>query len=352
VTVANYRYSTNFLRGAASLSVLIWHYQHFFYNDWAAFTIEDDWRRKQPFYRILFVLYENGYFAVQLFWCISGLVLCHAYISRDETNLTQYLTARFARLYPLHIFTLFVVVGLQILSKISLHSFQIYQANDLKNFLLNLGFIQSWTVNRELSFNAPTWSVSIEIAVYIIFYLSLNTLRKSKFTGSIIMLAVWTLVIHFHPSIFFAECLSYFLTGIAIWFATTKETLKNSIFFGAIASIISFLLLCKGSFNGQIAIVIVLVFLGSLLDRNPRILNKGHSKRFGDLTYSVFLWHTPIQILIVIAVLNFDVDRSLFVSPVFFVFYFSAVYLTAYFSFQLIETPMKKYLTDNILKSA
>ena len=341
MTVPQYRNSTNFLRGIASLSVLIWHYQHFFYSGQAAFTPDI-----QPLFNYLKVFYLNGYFAVQLFWCISGLVLCHAYIGKQQVNLRGYAMARFSRLYPLHITTLLVVAVLQILSKSLFNSYQIYFENDFKHFLLNSFFIQSWGLQKGFSFNAPSWSVSIEIAVYILFFIFLKTLRRTRLIGSIAMIGFWTLVTSFYPTIFFSECLSYFLIGVSIWFATSKPTFRKSLLSGFLSSSVSYLLLSHGHLNKAAAIIITLVLTVSLLDRFPKMLNQKLFKRFGELTYSIFLWHIPLQLVIIISVLKFDIDQSIFESPIFLIAFLVTTYAIANISFVYIERPSKNYLTS------
>ena len=59
----------------------------------------------------------NGYLAVDLFFLISGFVICHVYQQRFARSVSMakflgFVRARFARLYPMHIATLaFLVVG-------------------------------------------------------------------------------------------------------------------------------------------------------------------------------------------------------------------------------------------------
>ena len=300
----------------------------------------------QPLFNYLKVFYLNGYFAVQLFWCISGLVLCHAYIGKQQVNLRGYAMARFSRLYPLHITTLVVVAIMQNLSQSLFGTFQVYFENDLKHFLLNLFFIQSWGLQNDYSFNAPSWSVSVEIAVYILFFVCLRTLRRTKLIGSIAMLGLWTLVTSFYPTIFFGECLSYFLIGVSIWFATSKATFKKSLLIGLLSSSGSYLLLSRGQIINAAAIIITLVFAASLLDRFPTMLNQKLFKRFGELTYSVFLWHIPLQLVIIISVIKFDIDRSIYTSPIFLVAFLVATYTIGNFSFTYIEKPSREYLTS------
>ena len=159
--------ATNFLRGIAALSVLLWHYQHFFFANPSTFD-----RSQQPFYSLFKTFYINGHLAVQLFWAVSGFVLCHSYMSRTDTRWRQFFWARFARLYPLHLITLTTVAALQLINQRVLGSYRIYDYNDLKHFVFNVFFMQGWGFNDGFSFNAPTWSVSVEIVVYIIFFFS------------------------------------------------------------------------------------------------------------------------------------------------------------------------------------
>ena len=207
--------ATNFLRGIAALSVLIWHYQHFFFTDPNTFDVS-----QQPFYPLIQIFYLNGYFAVQLFWAISGFVLCHSYMSRTESSWRQFFWARFSRLYPLHLITLTTVAALQLLNQQILGSFSIYEYNDAKHFVFNVFFMQGWGFTDGFSFNAPTWSVSVEIVVYVMFFILLKTLKRTRLFGAIALLALWTYATKHIGNLFFAECLSYFLSGVAIWFAT------------------------------------------------------------------------------------------------------------------------------------
>jgi peptidoglycan/LPS O-acetylase OafA/YrhL len=279
-------------------------------------------------------------------------VLCHAYVGKQNVNLHGYAIARFARLYPLHLTTLFVVALLQIFSKSLFGSYQIYFENDFKHFLLNLFYIQSWGLEKDFSFNAPSWSVSVEITVYILFFIFLKTLRRTRLIGSLAMLGIWVLVTHFYPTIFFNECLSYFLIGVSIWFATTKSTFNKSLLCGLVSLTISYLLLTHGQVNTAAATIIALVFFASLMDRFPKILTQNVFKRFGELTYSVFLWHIPLQLVIIISVLKFEINQSIYESPIFLFAFVVATYAIANVSFVYIEQPSKKYLTSTFSSSS
>jgi hypothetical protein len=69
-------YGIDLMRSLAALTILVWHYQHFYMTAGVGFREESaniD-RTVQPFYSLLFPLYEYGFWAVQAFWAISGFV--------------------------------------------------------------------------------------------------------------------------------------------------------------------------------------------------------------------------------------------------------------------------------------
>lgn len=78
--------------------------------------------------------------------------------------------AWFVRLYLIHVITLLIVAVSQQISFRTLNTFQIHRSNDQFHFVLNLFFVQSWGFKKGNSLNAPTWSVSIEIMSYTLFF--------------------------------------------------------------------------------------------------------------------------------------------------------------------------------------
>ena len=105
-----YFYWIDFSRMIAALSVVIWHYQHF---AWPGNFIKE----QQPLYKYLNIFYEKGYGGVHVFFCISGFIFFWKYretISSRVVEGKEFFISRFARLYPLHLLTLFLVAFLQL----------------------------------------------------------------------------------------------------------------------------------------------------------------------------------------------------------------------------------------------
>jgi len=167
-----YFFSLDVVRGLAALSVILWHWQNLYtYKTVMPATFD---RTQQPFYNIFFIFYNTGALAVDFFFALSGFIFFFLYaekIAQRSVDGKTFFILRFSRLYPLHILSLVIVLVLQHIIFVNTGSYAIYPFNDTYHFILNLFFIQSWGLEKGFSFNSPSWSVSVEILLYILFYI-------------------------------------------------------------------------------------------------------------------------------------------------------------------------------------
>ena len=56
--------------------------------------------------------------------------------------------------------------------------FFVYQENDLRHFLLQIFMASNWGFQNGHSFDGPSWSISIEVLVYVGFFLMLLVTRS------------------------------------------------------------------------------------------------------------------------------------------------------------------------------
>jgi len=354
-----FREATNILRGVCALAILIWHYQHFFYQG----TREADFdKTNQPFYFLISTVYNSGYLAVQIFWCISGLIMTHSYINKKDNGALDYTVSRIARLYPLHIVTLLVVTLLQQISFQKLNTFQIYENNDPFHFMLNLFFVQSWGFQNSFSFNAPTWSVSLEIVIYILFFFVISSLKKFKVWVPIAVLTLYKLSVDVKLLSSFRDCLVYFFFGVGVYFCSnfvSKKFFKSFIVLILFIEVFVFLALRHLSLisfdsggNGYIWSTAFLVFFVAQIDgsRLATLLTK--ARMIGDLSYSVFLWHIPIQILIKLIQAKFSINDSIAYNKLFFIFFIALTYLVGYVSYRFIEQPAQRIIRKRFAHDA
>lgn len=336
---------TNILRGGAALVVLIWHYQHFYYG------FEDFDFTRQPFFRLLSIPYTRGYEAVPLFWMISGVVLTHRYLG-EHVLIRNFAIARIARLYPLHLATLFVVAALQLVANTQLGYQLIYGNNDLRHFILNLFFASSWGFENGYSFNAPIWSVSIEIPIYIVFgaSLALQKLRAMPvwlFTAAGLLLgSSWFREWPSQPlNQEFLKCLLYFSMGSAILQVANhwRRSRALRISLGSFA-VVALVLLQQSSFDYLLltcicVLVAVLSIEGPLLQPLSRTL-----KWFGTLTYSVFLCHIPVQMLMILAWGGYEGLSNTPDDSWFLLLYLALSYGVGAIAYRFVESPARELL--------
>ncbi len=176
-------YSLDALRGVGALAIVVWHWQHFYAisGTWAA-----GWSRAaEPFYPFLKPLYEEGWVAVDLFFAVSGFVFFWLYlepVARREIGAGKFARQRFSRLYPLYLATLLAAAAMQLVFFHETGSWFIFGANDWGHFVRSLFLVQQWLPPDELqSFNGPDWAVSIEVLLYIFFFAAVRFgLRGAK----------------------------------------------------------------------------------------------------------------------------------------------------------------------------
>lgn len=113
----------------------------------------------------------RGYLGVELFFVLSGFILCHVYLPALETGRFRYgsfLWARLARVYPLHIATL-AGVGLMAFAAVRA-GFGIDPAIlSWASLPANLFMVHAWGLAPEAGWNHPSWSISAEWFAYLAF---------------------------------------------------------------------------------------------------------------------------------------------------------------------------------------
>lgn len=116
-------------------------------------------------------LVEKGYLGVELFFTLSGFILCHVYLSAFGEGRFRYgdfLWNRLARVYPLHLATLLGMIALGVVA--GLAGFAV-DADLLRWDALpaNLLLLQAWGLAPAAAFNHPSWSISAEWFAYLTF---------------------------------------------------------------------------------------------------------------------------------------------------------------------------------------
>lgn len=151
-------------RGLAALLVALFHFGH----DANAFSVV-----------------RNGYLFVDLFFVISGFVICSAYSTRMDTavSLRSFMIRRFGRLFPLLVFSTVVYVlakNLLIWAKqaaiargyggqFERSDFAGYLVPELGEIVSTLTLTHGMGIFDRLILNPVSWSISTEFYAYVLF---------------------------------------------------------------------------------------------------------------------------------------------------------------------------------------
>ncbi|MBS1916550.1 MAG: acyltransferase [Bacteroidetes bacterium] len=176
------------LRGIAALLVAIFHFEMAI-------------ARFVPAQQTMF--FEKSYLMVDLFFIMSGFIIFHVYRESfldaiKKENLKKFIVARFARIYPLHIFSLLLLVILVIVfSPAGTYPNRI---EDPAAILTNVFLLQSYYIHNIFTWNIPAWSISAEWISYMLFPLLVLFISKKKRLSVVVLIV---LVITAYLSIMF-----------------------------------------------------------------------------------------------------------------------------------------------------
>jgi len=355
-----YYYGIDFLRWFAAFMIVLYHYSlHFKIN-------EIDYSN---FLNYLIINREFAPNFVWLFWGISGFIFTNVYINKDVT-FKKFFISRFARLYPLHLITLILVAILQFQSFKNFGHTQENYINDIYHFVLHLFFASEWGFQKGWSYNTPVWSVSIEIPVYFFFLISLVYLKKLKMIFSILISVTFYLIF---PEIFkffetfknisftswqklaifhFSTCIFYFFLGSSIYFLCSKFIKYKSIifYFALILILISvYLLNIEDNMNytklfpSTFCLILSLILLFANLNN---FFDNFFKKIYliSNTSYSIYLIHFPLQILLLDIVKKYSLNMNIFSNLTYFFIFIIILQFISYLSLIFVETPIRKYI--------
>jgi len=116
-------------------------------------------------------LIAKGYLGVELFFVLSGFILCHVYLDQAEMGRFRYgsfLWNRLARVYPLHLATL---LGVGLLAGGAMLAGLQVDGNVLhwESLPANILMVHAWGLTDTAGWNHPSWSISAEWFAYLSF---------------------------------------------------------------------------------------------------------------------------------------------------------------------------------------
>jgi len=251
---------------------------------------------------------------------LSGYVMMLVYgetLKIDSwTSIRGFYWARLARIYPLHLVVLLILIGLEFAAAVFGQSNSqpfTLASRSFGSVWTNLLLIQSWHFHTGNTWNIPSWSISCEWAAYLIFPFILAKLRENQTkrnwgilltsVGSLIIMERWygSLSMSFDWGV--ARCLGSFIAGATI-FELLKETqvtdFGNSLFYVSVLGLPFAALTIIDRLDMEwLAIPVFLVLLSVMSKaRSPVrfiLLETRPMFYLGQLSYAIYISHWVVQ---------------------------------------------------------
>ena len=313
------------LRGVAALGVVVWHWYYLFPDN----ALQQGWTtNREPYFWLLRPLYNQGWAAVDLFFALSGFVFFWLYgeaIRSRSIDGWRFALLRIARLYPLQLATLLLVSVLQFFFLRAQGHYFIFDRNDWPHFVAQLFLVQNWWPGSISSFNGINWSVSVEVLLYVIFFLACRAgLRRG--TQCLFIALLGGLLTSLDEQIA-RGVIGFFMGGVAFglwekWKDDTRATRIAQMTRVAVLAGWGFLWLSQywhpewfvDSLGNKIFSVLFDFLLGPLtvlsLALREHLRGPSHAAFgfLGDISYAVYLLHFPMLLMLMLLNLRLGLD--------------------------------------------
>jgi peptidoglycan/LPS O-acetylase OafA/YrhL len=262
---------------------------------------------------------KQGHLAVPVFFILSGFVLAYNYAhelsSLGIRSYGRFLLMRLARIYPVHLITLLVVVGMVAVCRAKGWPLTDagYGAGD---FVLNLFLAQTWIPNYQLNWNYPSWSISSEWFAYLCFPVICVTILPritTRFRAHAFLTLCWIATIGlyvfgnempFRPLI---QVIPTFLAGTAI-FVCLYSVPENAQYLLPLRthhgpdfllfSVPVMLLLISGHWTAAVVLTGFLLLVYRLAKQSSdcsKLWNNRVAVYLGEVSYSLYMAHALAQ---------------------------------------------------------
>lgn len=341
-----------------------------FYHFWNDFII------LFPFLKPLTPLFTNGHMAVPGFFILSGFVLALNYEYPFQTlslkKVGTFLAMRLARVYPVHLVTLLIVLAMVVVSR-SL-GFQLTDSGyTAKDFTLNLLLIHAWVPQFLLNWNYPSWSISSEWFAYLFFPLLIAATNKrfksitSIVATLLVCLATGTLWMMSQHQVLFYEMLlvvPLFIAGVMIYlflkaFSRNIQQMHRHARFAQLCPLVAILLIGGACYLPEwpkIPLILtgftVLIFLlAAFRDFTTKLWTGSIPFLLGESSYSLYMTHTLAQKVLykILPSENFATSGILIRIGVFTAYLF-AIFLVCAIIYWAVEKPCLEYFRKRIRK--
>ncbi|ADL01000.1 acyltransferase 3 [Brevundimonas subvibrioides ATCC 15264] len=316
-------------------------------------------------------LVQHGYLFVDYFFVLSGFVIAHAYAGRLTTprEAGRFMVRRLGRVWPLHALMLAAFIGLELARLF----FQIDGATpfvrdrSVEAIFANLLLVQAWHVLPSLTWNGPAWTLSAEVACYLIFAgLVLVAPRRFRWIGAVLALIGAVLVLAYArrwmnttydfavPRAVYGFFLGCLLQGVWTRIPRLGGSAATALEVAAVVAICVFI----GWATGPVTVAVTLIFVavvwvfageeGAL----SRVLDHPALVTLGRWSFAIYMVHMFVLTVLMIVARKLDwvpggrrIDfGSVWINDLFAVALFGLILVLALVAHRLVETPAQRLI--------
>lgn len=341
--------SLDVFRGLAAISVALFHFSK---------------DAKGIFADVPFIANSNR--MVDFFFVLSGFIIYHNY--KNVTTSQQrgdYLIKRLYRLYPLHFFMMIIFLLFEVLKAVlyskGFFNTPAFGRNSMPEFFKYIAMLQGLTKEGDLHWNYPSWSISAEFIAYIIFALVIIPINRIKTNLKWLPLLFIAFCALITPMIFsdvwifgyVIPCIIGFFIGCVVEIMYHKTSVINIP--NAFYSILEIVVLCAAIYmvcylntkdNAWLFPVYGLMILVFANERGvvSHLSTNTITKWLGRLSFSIYMTHALISIVVTMAFKILHVNESLYIfATIPFLF---TVLLFSHFTYKYVEIGGSKLMAS------
>jgi peptidoglycan/LPS O-acetylase OafA/YrhL len=241
---------------------------------------------------------------------MSGFVMCYVYAGqfRDGVGWRDYrhfILARFARIYPVNLLSLLLLLALLLPVIWHTDKFLSYDGRySWQAAIASLFLLQGPAIDHR-TWNFPSWSVSVEWVLYFLFPFCLPLFRRRYLAlaalpvlGLLAFLLYTTAGPVTNGPLSLVHGLLLFLSGIAVYELSKLEWFSSAILLAA--TLAGMIVLAIHPALEMLAVFLVpLLVLTIIQNRHARaVLSTAVFRWLGSLSYSLYMLHALVAILL------------------------------------------------------
>jgi peptidoglycan/LPS O-acetylase OafA/YrhL len=296
---------------------------------------------------ILDTLIANGAYGVDIFFVLSGFILCHVYTGSFRSSLSadqvrQFIVYRFARIYPVHLVTFAIMLALLAVKLITSGSGGLPERYDPVTIATTLTLTHAWVPGIQTP-NMPAWSISAEWFAYLLFPPLCFFLSYRKWAP--LLYVVMGLGLAFFGPLG-NYCLTHVLSGFLIGMAAYRTMpaahwVKIGRFtgLGVTAAVVFWAQETAPRVEiGLLLFAVLMVTLADPKDLLSRLLSMRAIVYLGEISYSLYMVHWPARVAVRNGLQVFGILETL-PPPLVVSAYVLVAFIGAMVSFHFVELP-------------